>query len=152
MGWTDVCRAKNGGMKCDSADACQACKDEAATSKAPKVIWAVMGSRRHWSVDKPTSEVMAHHATKYHHETTVTALEERVERLEKALSDAGECLDGEPEYHEEGMGCGLEDHNITDRYEAMAFGWERASDRIYGEHINEAADIIRNALKDTTYE
>ena len=36
MGWTDVCRAKNGGMKCDSADACQACKDEAALKRTSK--------------------------------------------------------------------------------------------------------------------
>lgn len=35
----------------------------------------------------------------------------------------------EPEYHEQGMGCGLEDRNITDRYEAMAHGWECALER-----------------------
>ena len=30
------------------------------------------------------------------------------------------------EYHSQGMGCGLEDRDITDRYEAMAYGWEKA--------------------------
>ena len=35
----------------------------------------------------------------------------------------------EPEYHFEGMGCGLEDRNITDRYEAMSHGWEDAIER-----------------------
>lgn len=34
-----------------------------------------------------------------------------------------------PEYHEQGMGCGLEDRCITDRYEAMRHGWECAMDR-----------------------
>jgi len=31
-----------------------------------------------------------------------------------------------PEYHEQGMGCGLEDRCITDRYEAMRYGWDCA--------------------------
>ena len=45
------------------------------------------------------------------------------------------CADVEPfvfeeyPYHYEAMGCGLEDRNITDRYEAMAYGWERAMER-----------------------
>ena len=34
-----------------------------------------------------------------------------------------------PEYHDEGMGCGLEDRNITDRYEAMRHGWDCAIER-----------------------
>lgn len=39
----------------------------------------------------------------------------------------------EPEYHYEGMGCGLEDRNITDRYDAMAHGWECAMERVFQE-------------------
>lgn len=45
------------------------------------------------------------------------------------------CEDVEPfvfeeyPYLYEAMGCGLEDRNITDRYEAMAYGWERAMER-----------------------
>lgn len=35
-----------------------------------------------------------------------------------------------PEYYSEGMGCGLEDRNITDRYEAMLYGWECALDAV----------------------
>lgn len=35
----------------------------------------------------------------------------------------------EPDYHQQGMGCGLEDRNITDRYEAMQHGWECAVER-----------------------
>jgi len=36
-----------------------------------------------------------------------------------------------PEYHYQGMGCGLEDRNITDRYEAMQYGWEEAINEFY---------------------
>lgn len=39
--------------------------------------------------------------------------------------------DNQPEYHCAGMGCGLEDMDITDRYEAMAHGWDKAIDRMY---------------------
>lgn len=35
-----------------------------------------------------------------------------------------------PDYHYTGMGCGLEDRNITNRYEAMAYGWDCAIDAI----------------------
>jgi hypothetical protein len=35
-----------------------------------------------------------------------------------------------PDYHAEAMGCGLEDRNITDRYEAMQYGWDEAIERI----------------------
>lgn len=31
-----------------------------------------------------------------------------------------------PDFHAEAMGCGLEDRNITDRYEAMRYGWDEA--------------------------
>jgi hypothetical protein len=39
----------------------------------------------------------------------------------------------EPEYHNQGMGCGLEDRGIHDRYEAMAYGWDQAMDRVCSE-------------------
>lgn len=42
----------------------------------------------------------------------------------------------EPDYHWEAMGCGLEDRNITDRYEAMKHGWDCAMDRMF-EQISE---------------
>ena len=37
----------------------------------------------------------------------------------------------EPNYHHEAMGCGLEDRNITDRYEAMQYGWDCAVGRMF---------------------
>lgn len=38
-----------------------------------------------------------------------------------------------PDYHDEAMGCGLEDRSITDRYEAMRYGWECAVERIFSQ-------------------
>lgn len=35
----------------------------------------------------------------------------------------------EPEYHDQGMGCGLEDRGIHDRYQAMEYGWDQAVER-----------------------
>lgn len=34
-----------------------------------------------------------------------------------------------PKYHYEAMGCGLEDRGITDRYDAMYYGWDCAVER-----------------------
>ena len=80
--------------------------------------------------------------------TEADALRAEVERLREALKEVTECLDGEPEYHDEGMGCGVEDRNITDRYEAAAFGWEQAMGRVYSEHVNGALEAVRAALKE----
>ena len=33
-------------------------------------------------------------------------------------------------YHHEGMGCGIEDRGITDRYVACEYGWDRAMERV----------------------
>lgn len=35
-----------------------------------------------------------------------------------------------PEYHSSAMGCGLEDRDIADRYEAMYYGWCQAIERV----------------------
>ena len=35
-----------------------------------------------------------------------------------------------PAFHQEGMGCGLEDRGITDRYEAMRYGFDEALDQM----------------------
>ena len=78
----------------------------------------------------------------------IQSLVDDVELLRGALKEVTECLDGEPEYHDEGMGCGVEDRNITDRYEAAAFGWEQAMGRVYSEHINGALEAVRAALKE----
>ncbi|HFF9548204.1 TPA: hypothetical protein ACGFAM_000735 [Klebsiella pneumoniae] len=53
----------------------------------------------------------------------------------KQIVDSATNLDNEPQYHEEGMGCGLEDRGITDRYDACRYGWDEAMERIYGEVI-----------------
>jgi len=54
----------------------------------------------------------------------------------RAAAPAAPVVQGEPveidypEFHEQGMGCGLEDRGITDRYEAMRYGWDEALDRV----------------------
>lgn len=45
-------------------------------------------------------------------------------------------------YPSEGIGCGLEDAVITDRYEAVAYGWNEAVERI--------GEIIRSHMEDGT--
>ena len=53
----------------------------------------------------------------------------------KQIIDSVTNLDNEPQYHDEGMGCGLEDRGITDRYDACRYGWDEAMERVYGEVI-----------------
>ncbi|HBQ5755648.1 TPA: hypothetical protein L7588_001418 [Klebsiella pneumoniae subsp. pneumoniae] len=53
----------------------------------------------------------------------------------KQIVDSVTNLDNEPQYHAEGIGCGLEDRGITDRYDACRYGWDEAMERIYGEVI-----------------
>lgn len=53
----------------------------------------------------------------------------------KQIIDSVTNLDNEHQYHDEGMGCGLEDRGITDRYDACRYGWDEAMERIYGEVI-----------------
>ncbi|WP_086635733.1 hypothetical protein [Acetobacter sp. DsW_059] len=52
-----------------------------------------------------------------------------------------------PDYHEQGMGCGLEDRGIHNRYEAMGYGWDEAIDRVCSEFpetvlLSEALTIL----------
>lgn len=59
----------------------------------------------------------------------------------KQIIDSVTNLDNEPQYHDEGMGCGLEDRGITDRYDACRYGWDEAMERIYGEVIPSADEL-----------
>ncbi|WP_232555499.1 hypothetical protein [Klebsiella variicola] len=59
----------------------------------------------------------------------------------KQIIDSVTNLDNEPQYHDEGMGCGLEDRGITDRYDACRYGWDEAMERIYGEVIRCADEL-----------
>lgn len=74
-------------------------------------------------------------------ETKVMALAKAYQHLAaenvalKQIIDSVTNLDNEPQYHDEGMGCGLEDRGITDRYDACRYGWDEAMERIYGEVI-----------------
>jgi len=49
--------------------------------------------------------------------------------LAKALEGVETFEFDPPSYHDEAMGCGLEDRGIKDRYEAMAYGWNQAMER-----------------------
>ncbi len=49
--------------------------------------------------------------------------------------------DNFPDYHPDGMGCGIEDRGIVDRYEAARYGWDEAVERFYSEVMPCAADI-----------
>ena len=74
-------------------------------------------------------------------ETKVMALAKAFKQLAaenvamKQIVDSVTNLDNEPQYHDEGMGCGLEDRGITDRYDACRYGWDEAMERIFGEVI-----------------
>lgn len=46
----------------------------------------------------------------------------------------------EMKYPIEGIGCGLEDVGITDRYEAAEYGWNEAVDMVF--------DLVQNYLSD----
>ncbi|HBL7008997.1 TPA: hypothetical protein LSH92_004223 [Citrobacter koseri] len=59
----------------------------------------------------------------------------------KQIIDSVTDLSNEPQYHAEGMGCGLEDRGIADRYDACRYGWDEAMERIYGEVIPCAEEI-----------
>lgn len=48
--------------------------------------------------------------------------------------------DNLPDYQYDGMGCGIEDRGIADRYEAARYGWDEAMERIYSEVISFTED------------
>ena len=58
-----------------------------------------------------------------------------MQELEKILEEIESM-----EYPAEGIGCGLEDVSITDRYESAEYGWNEAVERI--------TEIIRNHMND----
>lgn len=61
------------------------------------------------------------------------------------LEDGYEVGFQEPDYHRHGMGCGLEDRGITDRYEAMSHGWAEAIDRC-GENYPPFIEVIPESI------
>lgn len=59
--------------------------------------------------------------------------------IEKILQEIEEI-----KYPIDGIGCGLEDAGITDRYESAEYGWNEAADMAY--------DVVKNHLSDTENE
>ena len=68
-------------------------------------------------------------------------------KLKVSITEALDNLSDCPEYHDQGMGCGLEDRGITDRYEAMAYGWDQAMERAYSENVAWAKAVLEAALE-----
>lgn len=68
------------------------------------------------------------------------------DKLRAALEKILPGLEEEPVYHTQGMGCGLEDRDIVDRYDAMAHGWEKAVER-YQEIMDGLPAVAREALR-----
>ncbi|MEX4922980.1 hypothetical protein P0227_24750 [Enterobacter cloacae] len=63
------------------------------------------------------------------------------------LKDVLECVinpDNQPEYHDQGMGCGVEDRGYQrDGYSACYYGWDSAMERVYSE-------VIPDSIPETT--
>lgn len=65
----------------------------------------------------------------------VQAMAAENEEMRKII-DAVTDLDNEPQYHEQGIGCGIEDRGYQrDGYRACQYGWDEAMERIYSEVI-----------------
>jgi hypothetical protein len=112
-------------------------------SDAPEAIWAMQfdepvnaNSQGTWgTVNGLERKQRTEYVRKDLHDTANA----RIAELEAALTEA-----------DDGMGCGLEDRNITDCYEAMAFGWEQAMGRVESEIISHTQEILTVALNPTT--
>lgn len=62
---------------------------------------------------------------------------------------ADAVFDDWPDYNSQALGCGLEDRGITDRYEAMQYGWDQCMERV-GERIEQfCADLPQFASEVT---
>ena len=57
-------------------------------------------------------------------QTVTKALAER-DKLQRRIDEVNNI-----EYHIQGMGCGLEDIGVTDRYDAMAHGWDEVMESV----------------------
>lgn len=87
------------------------------------------------------------------------AVHEKIKQLREALAvyEAGYTLDI-PDYRPEAMGCGLEDRCITDRYEAMRYGWDEAIERTVERNdgvfrpSTEHLDAIKQEVRDKALE
>ena len=60
----------------------------------------------------------------------VGKLTDAMERLTAGDVALPEPFSDWPQYHAQGMGCGLEDRDITDRYEAAEYGWQQCEERM----------------------
>jgi hypothetical protein len=94
---------------------------------------------------------------------TIAAFELRLRQAEDDEKALREALEGWEQfreefenltYHSDGMGCGIEDRGITDRYAACEYGWDRAINLVR-EYIPESIDksiLAHEAPKDESTE
>lgn len=62
----------------------------------------------------------------------------------KQIVDSVTDLSNEPQYHAEGMGCGLEDRGITGRYDACRYGWDEAM--AYADGYNKSTADLKTSF------
>lgn len=116
-------------------------KQDAALIVWEKTMMEVCGE------DGPASVASEIRSLQALRDTRIQALNSQVEQLAaenvalKQIVDSVTDLSNEPQYHYEGMGCGLEDRGITDRYDACRYGWDEAMERVYGEVIPCAEEL-----------
>lgn len=55
-------------------------------------------------------------------------------------------FDDWPEFHQHAMGCGIEDRDITDRYEAAEYGWNECEKRTHEQGPFYAEYQVREAI------
>lgn len=71
-----------------------------------------------------------------------TNLSLRLEAAEKKLAEIFALANYElSDYHHQAMGCGLEDRCITDRYEAMYYGYHEAIDKVYDQILTPILEL-----------
>ncbi len=84
-----------------------------------------------------------------HHRDAIASL--RTALANPAEQQEPMAFDDWPEYHEQAMGCGLEDRCITDRYEAMRYGWDEALERAW-EAVNLLGPLYTTPTADAKLE
>lgn len=86
-------------------------------------------------------------------EDQLSALVAETQHL-RSLAERLTSTDCLPEYHYQGMGCGLEDRGIYDRYEAMYHGWDKAMERVAEEVLICPEDLetpVMDAVLDSMF-
>ena len=82
------------------------------------------------AINERDKEIRLYKSNYHSSEDDNKRLGDEIKALREALENMTPDSQFFPEYHYDGMGCGLEDRNITDRYDAMQYGWDEATDKM----------------------